>query len=112
MVEIIIDEKDFVSLHGEELVLEKWAAIVPKDGRFPDGLKYRFHACDLDSGKLILRYDNSDRRNEANAKHHKHVIKSGDEKVKSLNLKPKNKQDIIKLLEKFEKEVLNHVRRM
>lgn len=111
MVNIILDERDSEVLLGKKVILEKWAAVVPRDRRFRSGLKYRFHACYRD-GKLILRYDNSDSRNRHDAKHHKHFLENGKEKVKPLEFKPENKEDIIKLFRRWKAEVVKNARKM
>lgn len=107
MVEIIVNDRDEkTDSRGKTYILEVLAMLVPESQQFPSGTKYSYHASYKD--QLILRYDNA---NDSHiAKHHKNVIEDGKEVTKPLKIKPKNRDQLQKLFQKWIEEVENNVR--
>lgn len=87
MTDKIIDSRDEKQdSQDNTYILDVIAYIVPEPEQFPSGVKYSFQAVYKESEQLIVRYDNA---NDSHAsKHHKHIIKDGEETTEALELQP------------------------
>ncbi|QGA80029.1 toxin-antitoxin system TumE family protein [Candidatus Nanohalobium constans] len=101
MADKIIDSRDEKqSSEGQTYILDVVAYTVPESDQFPSGVKYSFQAVYKETEQLIVRYDNANDSHAA--KHHKHVMKDGEETTESLELQPGNAKQLHKLFQKMD----------
>lgn len=106
MVEKLVDYRENTD---EKTVISVKIWKVPKSKEFPEQIKYKLQAFNVETGKTILRYDNHNDAHEA--RHHKHL---GPEETRKIvnpfkEVDAENEQQIseaiIQLINRFEKEV-------
>ena len=108
MADKIIDSRDEKQdLEGKTYILDVIAYIVPESEQFPSGVKYSFQAVYKEMEQLIVRYDNANDSHAA--KHHKHIVKNGEETTEALDVQPENAKQLHKLFQKWIEEVKQNV---
>lgn len=70
-------EREFTTSEGTRIEVLVWR--VPESEKFPEGVKYKFQAYNLETEETLLRYDNHNKH--AGSKHHKHI---GEDKTKKI----------------------------
>lgn len=70
-------EREFTTSDGTKIEVLAWD--VPESEEFPEGIKYKFQAYDLETGETLLRYDNHNKH--SGSRHHKHIGEDKTEKI-------------------------------
>lgn len=88
-------EREFTTSNGTRIEVLAWN--VPESEEYPEGIKYKFQAYDIETKATILRYDNYNKH--AGSRHHKHIGENETEKIKFNGIK----QAYRKFIEEVEK---------
>ena len=90
---------DRLTLILEDIRIEASAWEVPSSDEFPNGLKYRFQALDMDENH-IQRWDNTN--DTHGPRHHKHLP---DGEIEPIQNPPETPEEVQELLKEFIDEV-------
>lgn len=88
--------REFTTSGGTRIEVLAWK--VPESEKFPEGIKYKFQAYDVETKETILRYDNHNKH--AGSRHHKHIGENKTEKIEFNGVK--------EAYQKFVEEVKEH----